>query len=103
MTGTEIIKTQHLSCGDIRRMCIREDFYTQGTNEQYTHLLNNIVGEMNNPTDKDIFRIALNIAKHSSKNPYISETEFIEYIMYLVAQCVTTTYEISGLIDYTMD
>lgn len=92
----KITRTQHLSSDNVRRMCIRENLYTMGTNEQYAHLLMDMIGleGLCNPTDMDIYNIAVDIAMHSRRNSYVSELEFIENIMYLVGQCITMTFEI---------
>lgn len=94
----KIVKTEHLNSMSIYQLCNRENLYTRGTNEQYYHMLMDMIGleGLCNPTDMDIYNIAVDIAKHSYINSDSSELEFIENIMYLVGQCITMTFEIEG-------
>lgn len=91
----KIIRTQHLNSMSVYQMCRRENLYTRGTEEQYNHMLMDMipVEGIYNPTDMDIYNIAVDIAKHSH-NSDSSELEFIENIMYLIGQCITMTFEI---------
>ena len=52
------------SYDDIREMCIRENFYTRGTCDEYETMLNFV--ETSEPTAENVFVVATDIAKHSS-------------------------------------
>ena len=49
----------------VRAMCIRDNYYTRGTNKEYSHLLNDLCDKDKNITLKDIQKIALDILIHS--------------------------------------
>lgn len=57
-------ETRKLYSGDLRMLCIRENWYTKGTNEEYAMLLN-IPNENENIDTETIIDIAEDILAHS--------------------------------------
>lgn len=49
---------------DVRRICIDNNFYTNGTNEEYNKL-KNYIDEVNDMTDDKLIKVARDIQKHS--------------------------------------
>lgn len=97
-----IVKNVHLSNGDIRRMCIRENLYTRGDNSAYMHMLMDIVGVegIYSPTDEQIYDIAKDIATHSVVPNYgYGSEDFVHFvcnIMHLISKEIRTSYEWIG-------
>lgn len=98
---TTIKKTQTLSVYDVRAMCVRENLFTRGTNEQYNYLFDMV---NNLPKDceidnKHLLAIATYIRIHSDCDKWISQTgleikDFDAQIMYLLYKEVGTGFEI---------
>ncbi len=69
----EEIKTMKYGYKEIRRitpyslrnLCIENDWYTCGDNEEYGHLLLDLAGSKENITTDDIVEIASDIVEHS--------------------------------------
>lgn len=77
--------------GGIRAMCIKHNFYTRGTNEDYAQLATFI--RSRKPTYINVYKAALDICTHSSG-------QVVTNIMYLIErECVYTTFEINGKDD----
>lgn len=73
---------------DVREMCIRNNWYDNGTCTEYDNMLN-VVKKFDSPNDDDIFFIACDIVEHTS------EYQTIENVMfYLANDVVKTFYEI---------
>ena len=58
-------ETRRLNASDLRSLCIEKNWYTAGTNPEYSHLLGELAGEKENLTTEDIILIAEDIAAHS--------------------------------------
>lgn len=63
MKFTEI---RTIGASDIRKLCIKNDWYTRGTNDQYAHLLYDLGEWKENLTTEDIVEIAEDIIAHSN-------------------------------------
>lgn len=76
---------------DIRKMCIENNYYTHGNNDQYDKML--AMCNSNKVTPRLIYRIADDIAMHSDfkalQDTYggITYGELLEHIMYQVNKC----------------
>ena len=69
------VKTfRQIASEGVRAVCIREGWYTNGTNEDYTQMLE-FVDEHREAKDQDILNIALDIYAHSDFEGYSSLTE----------------------------
>lgn len=64
---------RRISAHDLRDLCIKEDWYTCGDNDEYGHLLLDLAGHKENITTDDIVEIASDIIEHSSLS--VSELE----------------------------
>lgn len=67
------------SVTDVRAMCIRENLYTEGTNEQYGAMFR-MVNDLT-PTVENIYKVAKDINSHS-------EFQSVENIMCMLANDV---------------
>ncbi len=76
----KIIETRHWNSLDVRAMCIREDLYTLGDDEEYTAMLES-VEDRSYPTLDDIYRVAEDINRHSA-------AQTVTNIMYMLANSV---------------
>jgi len=60
----KMVETRKLYSEDLRRLCIRHNWYTKGTNDEYIPLLN-AVDKLENVTTEEIANIAENILRYS--------------------------------------
>lgn len=76
-----------LDADDVRLMCIRHDLYTCGTDEEYDHLMCDLVGYCYlNPGYQKLYEIAEDIVEHSDENT-------ISNVMSLLCnECVKTHF-----------
>ena len=86
-----------LSSSDLRALCIAENWYTGGTNEEYANLLN--MTKKNNITTDDIVEMATDIVEHSSEaiNGYIKNAGLTmggcyTHVMFLIAEKCNTYF-----------
>lgn len=82
-------ETRQLSPSALREKCIRQNWYTLGTNDEYGHLLLDLAGNKPNLMTDDIIAIAKNIAAHSE----LQEEQTIEAIAAEVARTCTVTFQ----------
>ena len=81
---TEIRK---ISSESLRSLCIKNNWYTNGDNEEYGHLLIDLADSKDNITTDDIVEIAQDIYDHSY-------TDYdVESIMFAVLQIANTYIE----------
>lgn len=79
-------EVRFLSAARLRSVCIEKNWYTFGTNEEYTHLLFDLANGRNLTTD-DIVEIAMDIMEHS-------DTDMdIESVMYVIMKNVNVYVE----------
>ena len=84
----KIIEKRDWSAAEVRGVCVRNNLYTCGTNEEYSRMLEQ-VDELS-PSTENIYIIAKDIAEHS-------EYETISNVMCILANsAVLTTYKIEG-------
>ena len=83
---------------DLRALCIREAWYTGGTNEEYYKLFE--MADKDNITTDDIVEIATDIIEHSSeavkelkRSAGLSDSEVYTHFMYLIAEACVTFFE----------
>ena len=82
-------ETRRLSASTLRALCIREDWYTAGDNDEYDHLLQDLAGSKPHLTTRDIIAIAKDIAAHTSPGKHWT----IETIAFEVARACNVTFE----------
>ena len=85
-----IIERQHLSFSDVRSVCIHENLYTLGTNEQYDAMFSMVTALYPKSiiTAADLYPIAADILEHS--DTYMDVIE----VMYCLGEKITRCYEI---------
>ena len=81
----EITEHRHWTASRVRKVCVDNNLYTLGTNEEYSKMLD-MVMELK-PTTTNIYRVAKDIEKHS-------EGQDVENIMYMLAERIITTFEV---------
>ena len=83
---TRIVERRIWSMGDIRKVCIDNELYTRGTNEEYDKMLEH--AEKLEPFAENLYIIAKDIEAHSAD-------QTVSNIMCLLAnQAVRIVYEI---------
>jgi len=81
-------ETRHLSGYDLRSLCVKENLYTLGTNEEYFNLLETAEKTENITTD-DLVELATDIKSHSETDAEITSIMFI-----LAKACVSVFDEV---------
>ena len=81
-------ETRHLSGSDLRSLCVKENLYTLGTNEEYFNLLETSEKTENITTD-DLVELATDIKSHSETDAEITSIMFI-----LAKACVSVFDEV---------
>lgn len=88
----KIVNKKIWSMNSVREMCIRNNLYTRGDNEDYETMLYAVANT--EPTDEIIYNIAVNINHHS-------ERQTITNVMFMLAnEAITicyTVYDDNGL------
>ena len=88
MRTPNITVNRQWSARSVRQVCIDNDLYTRGDNEDYSHMLDCV----NNyyPDTENIYYIAMDIHRHS-------KGQTVTNIMYMLENnAVTTSFEIDG-------
>lgn len=83
---------RRISADNLRRLCIAQEWYTRGTNQDYDHLLIDLAENKENLTTADIIEIAEDIAAHSDLSEVCPEEDIIASIAYEVASIATTAF-----------
>ena len=73
----------------LRQLCIDQDWYTAGDNDEYSHLLFELAGDKDNLSTADIIEIAADIMAHSDLNDDCT----IENIAFEVAKIANIFFE----------
>ena len=95
----KLVEIRRIETGRVRAMCIRNDYYTQGTCEEYDNMFK--MCESN-----DVLAIANDILEHSDKQRLVnrygcSEREVLENICFgLINDCSFTCVEIKDWKGY---
>ena len=88
-----ITETRSWFARDIRSLCIRNDYYTNGTVKEYEELLEFV--DENEPTTENIYQAAYNIVEHSNLERYgQTDRQNIESVMFEIANECYTHFEI---------
>ncbi len=80
---------RRLSPSALRALCIRQEWYTRGSNDEYGHLLLDLAGSKPHLATNDIIAIAENIAAHSD----LTDGLTVEVIAFEVARACTVTFQ----------
>lgn len=82
-------ETRKINSNSVRKLCIEKGWYTAGTNEEYAHLLFDIVGRIGNVTSDELVEIATDIKDHS-----VTDCEVTNIMYELAKVCVSFFDEI---------
>ena len=88
-------ETRKIQIDKVRSMCIRNDYYTHGTCEEYAEMFE--MCKVENPTTEDFAEIATDILYHSDKRKMkestgLSMQESRKCIMFELINDCTITY-----------
>lgn len=90
-------EVRRLHSTDLRALCIRENWYTGGTNEEYANLME--MTKKDNITTDDIVEIATDIIEHSGKaveeikaSAGLTTSEVYTHFMYLINEACHTFF-----------
>lgn len=97
-----IRKNQYLSPASVRSVCVREELFTCGTENEYYYLFKMVDSMCNNGMEistENLYTIAEYIAEHSDAKSWQRKTglgyeNFIEHIMFCLYEKVQTGFEI---------
>lgn len=89
----KIFENKRIDRDEMRKLCIQNDFYTCGTNDEYETML--IMCEsVKQVTPERLYTIAIDIAVHTQRYWQI-DNDIVTGIMYLINKhAVITEYEI---------
>lgn len=89
----KIIECRYITPSDLRSLCIEENWYTKGDNEEYSHMLDMCRDGFDYATltTDRIAEIAADIQKHSNVE---QSDEYLMNIMFCIAKASTTYFEI---------
>lgn len=93
----KIKETRKLSYNGLLKVCINEQWYTRGTNEEYNAMLEMADSINESITENHLFKIAANICAHSEFDAAYdgcSENARIESIMFVLAKACNSHFEI---------
>lgn len=90
-------ETRKMDTARIRNICIKMDWYTRGTCDEYSKMFE--TAEREEATPEGIYEVAKDIFEHSNMDHYIrdgySEDEIIQNVMcYIVNDATYSTIEI---------
>lgn len=89
----KIIERQHLCISNVREMCIQNNLYTCGTNEEYSAMFDMVNALESNHagiiTATDLAPIAADILAHSGKTEHDMES-----ILYSLGAKIVRCYEV---------
>ena len=80
-------EVRRIFANDLRNLCIRNNWYTRGTNKEYTHMLHVLAAKGKNITTDDIVDIATDIMEHSDTDQELTS------ICFEVARIAVTFFE----------
>ena len=94
----EFVETRNMHICDLRNLCIKRNWYTRGTNAEYSNLfdmLSDSHSEPVNMTTAKLAEIAADIMAHSEMHPDYEITS----VMYELAQICHTFFDVKGGAD----
>lgn len=97
-----IRKNQYLSTASVRSVCVRENLFTHGTEQEYSAMFDMVQAENEKGQEfstESLYAIASNIAEHSDSADWQRKTglgykTFVEHIMFCLYEKVQTGFEI---------
>lgn len=73
---------RRISASNLRALCVRQDWYTAGDNDEYGHLLYDLAQNKENLSTADVMEIAADIMDHSE----LDDDRTIESVAFEVAR-----------------
>lgn len=91
--------TRKLFWDDVRQVCIQNQYYTRGTNEEYMDLFN-IIRSFSTVDDTQLFIVAQDIYNHSDVERImneggVDECGVMESILFNLTEVTHTFYEVA--------
>lgn len=91
--------TRKLFWDDVRQVCIQNQYYTRGTNEEYLDLFN-IIRSFSTVDDTQLFIVAQDIYNHSDVERImneggVDECGVMESILFNLTEVTHTFYEVA--------
>lgn len=80
-----------LGMSKLRSVCIKENWYTSGTSEEYYNLLN--MAEKENITTDDLVEMASDIVEHTYELVNNMDDEMFKNVMFIIANACTTVID----------
>lgn len=87
-TKKQYREVRKISASALRQLCVDNDWYTAGDNDEYEHLLFDLAANKENLITADIIEIAADIMDHSE----LSDDCTIENIAFEVSRIATTHF-----------
>ena len=87
-TEKQYKEVRKISAQALRQLCVDNNWYTAGDNDEYEHLLLDLAANKENLNTADIIEIAADIMEHSN----LSDDCTIENIAFEVARIATTHF-----------
>lgn len=87
-TEKQYKEVRKISACALRQLCINNNWYTAGDNDEYEHLLFDLAANKENLSTADIIEIAADIMEHSN----LSDDWALEDIAFEVARIATTHF-----------
>ena len=84
-----IKETRTIRHEKVRTMCIQNDLYTCGTNEEYAYLLFTLCDNSEETTTEKLLEIATDIKNHSN-----TDMEITNIMFFLANECCYTFFDI---------
>ena len=78
-----------IRASSLRALCVRQNWYTAGDNDEYGHLLLDLAGSKENLSTADIMEIAADIMEHSD----LDDGCTIESVAFEVARIADVFFE----------
>ena len=78
-----------IRASSLRALCVRQNWYTAGDNDEYGHLLLDLAGSKENLSTADIMEIAADIMEHSD----LDDDCTIESVAFEVARIAYVFFE----------
>lgn len=96
MKRFNIVEAKVLRTDDLRNVCIKNNWYTCGSCEDYENLLFNLVDEFNRTQDGNLYAIVYDIIEHSDEDALIEyygdEKTVVECVFFEIAELVKTYF-----------
>lgn len=89
---TKFREVRTVSASDISKLCIRNNWYTRGDNDQYEHLQHDLCEQKDNLTTEDIVEIAEDIIAHSEIEHCCSNDELIASVAFEIITRAASAY-----------